>query len=81
MLCCEKNTTRDSISLRVCYNNEGVDVVGWVGLDIFLLQCLWKRDNYRLLKITRLFNVYEFIILTRFFFRVYKVYIYKFQDK
>lgn len=46
MLCCEKNTTRDSISFKVCYNNEGVDVAGWVALDIFFLQCLCKRDDY-----------------------------------
>ena len=50
MLCCEKNTTRDSISLRVCYNNVGVDVVDWVGLDIIFLQCLCKRDDYSFAK-------------------------------
>jgi len=34
MLCCDKNTTRDYIYWRVCYNNEGVvevvDGIGWL---------------------------------------------------
>jgi len=53
MLCCEKNTTRDYIYLRVCYNSEGVVVVvvgiGWLlGVKVDIINWLCATYNYKL---------------------------------
>lgn len=46
MLCFEKNTTRDSIYLRVCYNSEGVVVdevgIGWLlGVKVDIIDMIF----------------------------------------